>query len=331
MLKNSKYNDNSSERNVGFEIEYAGLPLARAAELVQSHFGGKIEERDSFAIEVNDTQLGDFLLELDAIPLQKLAEKTRKLEAEKEPADFFDDMSIRLGQTLTEAGAKFAPLEIVAPPILISDISKLQALCDAMRENGAEDTKGSFYYAFGLHINPEAVSLEVDSIVRHMQSFLLLAPWLKQLHQVDITRRLTSFIDPFPRSYHQLLLANDYSPDLNQFIQDYHAHNPTRSRALDMLPLLAHLDKKRMRELYGADEKINPRPTYHYRLPNSELADPNWTLQKEFDRWLQVERLVQDEECFAQLMTAWLSYDKDLLALESSWVQQVARVMEPSA
>ena len=192
-------------------------------------------------------------------------------------------------------------MEIVAPPILIDEITELDGLRKALFFENAKDTQSSFHHAFGLHINPEAVSLEAADILKHIQAFALLYPVLKELHNVDFSRRLTPFIEPYSESYADHILADGYEPSLTELITDYHQFNTSRNKALDMLPLFAELDMPLVRRLYGAEEKINARPTYHYRLPNCEISSGDWSLMTEWRRWLLVEYVASKPDVLGDL------------------------------
>ncbi|HPF45323.1 MAG: amidoligase family protein [Alphaproteobacteria bacterium] len=318
-------NYNDKERSIGFEIEYAGLSLEDVAGAVVDLFGGVIKKNTSALYKVEGTGLGDFTLELDALPLQKLAESN---EDYKTSDEIGDRIQYQLGKTVGKIGAEVAPYEIICPPVKLSQIGELETLCYKLRDLGAEGTKASFRYAFGLHINPEVKSLEADYILHHVQSFLLLASWLKDEHDVNISRRLTKFIDPFPNSYYELVLDPDYGPDLNDFIKDYHKHNPSRNRALDMLPLFAFINERLVRELYGEEEKINKRPTFHYRLPNCEIDRKEWSLNKEWQRWLIVEKIAGDSALLKKLMDKWTTYHKKLIATDLGWMEEVKGWLE---
>lgn len=319
-------NYQGNERKVGFEIEYTGLPLKQVADIICQLFGGNTKKVTDVIFKVNDTELGDFTLELDAIPLQKLAKNKQKVEEESEK-NAINDLSIHIGKAIENVGSKIAPFEIVSPPIALSSIEKMEDLRKALLKAGAEDTKENIYAAFGLHINPEVASLKVDYIVCHLQSFLLLAPWLEKLHEIDLTRRITSFSDPFPKSYLELTLDKNYAPSIEQLLRDYHEHNPTRNRALDMLPLFAYIDEPLIRNLYGQKEKINKRPTFHYRLPNCELANENWSLNTEWKRWLHIEELANDKELLYNLINQWQEYQERWFSSKSEWIKAIEGAM----
>jgi hypothetical protein len=69
--------------------------------------------------------------------------------------------------------------------------------------------------------------------------------------------------------------------------------NPTRQRALDLLPVLAFLNETQVRRSLPG-EKIGARPVFHYRLPHAHLSDPNWSILMERAGWLKVERLAAE-------------------------------------
>jgi hypothetical protein len=144
--------------------------------------------------------------------------------------------------------------------------------------------------SLGLHFNVDPPRLDAETIMAFLKAFLLLGEGLRR----DIARgssRLAFVLPPdYPKSYVRRVLAPDYWPNLATLTNDYLAANPTRKRALDLLPLLAHLDEERVRSLLP-HEKIGPRPVFHYRLPLAHVSEPNWSIMPDWDRWLAVERL----------------------------------------
>ena len=89
------------------------------------------------------------------------------------------------------------------------------------------------------------------------------------------------------------MLNENYNPDLSTLIDDYLDANATRNRPLDLLPLFLHLDGDSFRARLP-EEQISPRPAFHYRLPNSMIDDPNWSISQEWAAWMKVERLAAD-------------------------------------
>ena len=81
----------------------------------------------------------------------------------------------------------------------------------------------------------------MEYLLAMMRAYLLLANWLRVEIKVDITRQVLPHANPFPKEYARKVLDLRYQPDLDTFIDDYLADNPTRNRELDLLPLFAHL------------------------------------------------------------------------------------------
>ena len=91
------------------------------------------------------------------------------------------------------------------------------------------------------------------------------------------------------------MLDPSYAPDEDALIGDYLEANPTRNRALDMLPVLATLQEERVLAAAKESENVKARPTFHYRLPNCLIDDRSWSFGVEWNRWVEVERLAADE------------------------------------
>lgn len=277
------------ERRVGFELEFAGLALEDAAAAVREVFGGDVEEEGPFRLRVAGTALGDFQVEVDASVLQdrRYLEILRDLGVAIDLAELEKPIEKMVGW-LAEL---VVPFEVTTPPVPLGELSRVESLRAALAAREARGTGSRLRYAFGLHINPEVPSPEGESLLRHLRAFLVLYGWLKESSDVDLTRRLTPFIDEFPASYLRLALDPAYAPSLAEMAADYVTHNPTRNRPLDLLPVFA--DRLGIEALEGLpeDEPLSPRPTFHYRLPNCRIDEPDWTVAAEWNRWTEVERL----------------------------------------
>jgi hypothetical protein len=176
-----------------------------------------------------------------------------------------------------------------------------------------------------MQLNPEIPATDVDTIRQYLQAYLCIEDWLRERASVDLTRRLTFFAEPFPKGYVRSAVAPSYSPNRAQLIDDYLDANPTRNRALDMLPLFAHLDDAKVRERVQ-DERVKSRPALHYRLPNSELDRPGWNLNAPWQDWLVVERLAADPARLERLCAAYSGHlSKTFGRLTEDWKQECQR------
>lgn len=308
-------------RRVGVEIELAGLPVATVADCVAAHFDGEVVREHDYEFDV-ETELGTFRVELDSLAFKRMAADA---EAGIEPA-FGSQMMRGLAE-------EFVPSEIVTPPLPFDRLSDLDGLVRALREKGGLGSSDKLVYSFGVHFNPEAPSLEAANILAHLRAFVLLSAYLRKAGETDLTRRVLPHITPHPPEYLARILNPNYDPDLATLIDDYLEFSPTRNRDLDLLPLFAHLDEERVRRAVGEAHKVNSRPTYHYRLPNSQVGDPSWSVTSEWRSWLMVERLANDPARLRDWMVAYRARPGEWLDdILFPWADEVEeRVREPAA
>ncbi len=310
LLPPAVRNARGEVRRAGFEIEYSGVSLNLSATLVRTVFGGEHVAQTTFVHRVRNTRFGDFQVEIDTTVLKdKTYEKPLRamgLEPGRLTAQWLE------GALLTTF-ATVVPTEIGSPPIPITELAPLDELRRLLHKYGAKGTRVSLLYAFGMHINPEIPSDDPGQLRDFLRAFVLLYPWLKQRSEVDFTRRMSPYINPFPAAYARLILRDDYPADAGRLIDDYIAHNPTRNRPLDMLPVLAHLDKRRVMDRVADPHLVKGRPAFHYRLPNCMVDEPGWTLAREWNTWVAVERLAGDEARLAEMSRDYLAADQQSL------------------
>ncbi len=297
-------------RRVGVEIEFAAIAPQTAAELVQAHFGGHIVGLSPHRFQVIETRWGTFTIELDAKyahPDVKVIEKTQGRE--EEWYQLRRELHQRTRRLIGDAVAGVVPTEIICPPIPWLALNELDVLFTALRLQGARDTRDSLLYGFGLHLNPEVVTTDTDSLLAHLRAYLILAEWLREEIDIDITREVLPHANPFPREYAIKVLDPDYAPSLDALIADYLIANPSRNRELDLFPLFAHLRPDYPSPLLG-DDLVKPRPTFHYRLPNAQLNQPDWSAVSEWNRWVEVERLAALPERLAERGAAYREHHR---------------------
>jgi len=126
------------------------------------------------------------------------------------------------------------PCEIVCPPVPVAELPRIEALVRALAKAGASGTQASPLYGFGAQLNVEIAAGGPDWLLAMLRAYALLSDWLRAVMEIDLTRRLTAFADPFPPGYVALIADPAYAPDQAGLIDDYLRHNPTRNRELDM-------------------------------------------------------------------------------------------------
>jgi hypothetical protein len=304
-------------RRVGVELEYGGLKPAVVAEMVRELYGGRVEDRTTNACSVESTKFGSFTVKLDWRFAHLVEIETLNRAAQGDP---LAKASSAVEHALGKLGSLLMPYEIAAPPIPFDQLPELERLVSRLRAAGAEDTRADWLHAYALQLNPEAPSLEASGILAMLRAYVLMSGWLREQIQVDVTRRVAGYIDPYPEAFVRTVLDQHYRPELAQLMDDYIAANPTRNRELDLLPLFAYLDEPRVRRRLD-DERIRPRPTYHYRLPDCRLRDRDWGVVLEWNRWVEVERLAADPPRLAELTQAFFHAGRH----EPPWADIVQR------
>lgn len=295
LIPEDYLNSQGEPRRVGVEIELSGLELDRLTALIQQTVGGRIERTSDYKAYVVDSEVGTVRVEFDATLFREL--QVRQFLDETELLDPSDRQAVE--RTLASIAGWLVPYELVFDPLPVARLTDLERI-RARIGSQAEGTSAFATNAFGLHFNVELPDLEPSTIVRYLRAFLVLYEELKEAHRIDPARALSGFLQPFPREYELMVLDPGYTPDQNRLIDDYLAANPSRSRGLDLLPVLAWLDEARVRAVLP-EEKISKRPALHYRLPNSLIDQAGWSLSLEWAIWMKVEHLASNPARLAKL------------------------------
>ena len=299
-------NSAGEPRHTGFEFEYTNVKIPIVIAALQRQYGGKVEMINPYHYKLNDTKYGTFKVMID---FQFLVNSELKKWIQKIGLDeMLDEETIELIEKfIATAGESVVPYELTTPPIPHNALYEAQKVKELLRELGAKGTKASPIYAFGMHINPEVRAVDVSTLLSDLRAFFILYEYVVEWLKPDLTRRITPYINPFDREYRLLVLTEEYNPTLEEFIDDYLKYNPTRNRALDLLPLLTWIDEERVRNMLP-DEKIGKRPTYHYRLPDSRVDEEEWCVCDAWNSWVLVERLSLDEEARKNLSLIVIEY-----------------------
>ncbi len=292
-----------SARRTGIEIEFAGLTVRQAAEVVIDLYGGRIvgEGDDLFRVA---TDLGEMTIELDTA-----------LTADG-PAGFLRDV---LGDLV--------PVEIVTPPLAPDDLPQADRLVRTLRAVGARGTRDGIAFGFGVHLNPEVADETADAILPTVRAFGLIEDWLRASDPIDPARRLLPFVDAWPRRLVDLLAIGAEGWGLGELIDTYLRLSPTRNRGLDLLPMLEHFDPVRVRRALPEGQAKGGRPTWHYRLPEARVDEPDWTIAYEWNRWCLVERVAARPELLEALARGWREHRAALTTLRGDWAPRVEAML----
>jgi len=308
-------NFDGNERQVGVELEFSGCEPQSILACITDCFGGETQTNSIFNYQVNNTDVGDFTVELDAQILQKIVEPNGQKK--------FKAADPTYAETLLKIAAEsVVPWEVVAPPISLSRLSELNSLFTCLRKKGALGTHSAIRYAFGLHLNPDLPDISAPTLVNYMQAYLCIYDWLYANEKIDLSRKVTPHIDHFDKKYILKVVDTQYQPTLDTFIEDYLEHNETRNRSLDLLPLFAYIDEKWV--LHHKEKAlIKARPTFHYRLPNCDIDNPDWNLSHPWSLWLKVEELANNKEVLGIFIAEFREdYQRLVRAIDPKWVER---------
>ncbi len=318
-----KENYKSEIRNIGFEIEFSNIDIEKILEILEKDFDFEVKKVNNYFYKLG-SQYGDFVLELDfeLLTKQKLKKSVKNLSKmvginiSQEDIEYIENF-------IGELSKDIVPYEISTPPLPLDKIYIIENIVEKLTKNNAKGTTHKVYYAFGLHINVEVISLHVDSLLSYLRAYMILQDFINKDAKVDLARKITPFIDNFQIDYIKYILDENYSPSIEDFINDYIKFNPTRNRSLDMLPILGYINEKQVRKLLP-NEKIKPRPTFHYRLSNSMVGETNWRVLDEWNRWILVENLANNKELLADISKEYIKYLDSLINIES-WEKVVKK------
>jgi hypothetical protein len=314
-------NPDGSERRVGVELEFASISARACAEIVRQCYGGSIEEEDPHRLFVRETTLGSFTCELDTQYAHRPYGEDKEAAGD---ADAFSAFRAEMRRIYGDISSLIVPCEIVGPPIALSRLAELDVLVERLVTAGASGTKSSPFYAFGTQLNPEIATEDSAWITAVLKAYLLVSDWLRAVIRIDGTRQFAAFAEPFPPLYISQVVSPDYWPSTERLIDDYLAQNATRNRELDMLPLFMELDSDRVRRVVR-DLRVVARPTFHYRLPDAKLGDPDWDVMLEWNRWCVVEELAEKRDVLDRMGAAYIANDQRLLprdwsVMASEWL-----------
>ncbi len=300
-----------TRRTVGFELEFSGLTLDQAVGALQSAMGGELRSGTAAEQVIHVDTLGNFNIELDWNYLKRKASENHQKAT--------DDNWI---EQLSQAAALLVPMEVVCPPIPVTDLDVLNPMITALRKAGAVGTEESLLAAYGVHINIEIPRMDAATLSSYLSAFAILQWWLIKAHDVNATRRVSPYIDPYPEAYVKQILKKRH-PSMDDIFTDYLEYNPTRNRSLDLLPLLAEIDEERIRKVVS-DPKIKARPAFHYRLPNCRIERPDWSLAASWNTWWVVEQLACRPDDLDELSSAFLKSDRPILGVKrKEWVEGI--------
>ncbi|MGK7296756.1 MAG: amidoligase family protein, partial [Candidatus Wenzhouxiangella sp. M2_3B_020] len=279
----------------------------------------------AFSGTVTDTELGDFGVELDASVLtsRRYLDSLRALGIDIEPGEQRDNLE----DVLSRVAGVVVPHELICPPVEMKSLPAIDEIRARLRDAGAKGTQSSALYAFGLQFNIDIADDGAEHLVAVLRAFFVLFERICKREQIDFSRKLTPFVQPFPEDFVAHVLEPDYAPDRETFINDYLEYTPTRNRPLDLLPLFAWLDRERVMSAPVEKHLVRPRPAWHYRLPNCLIDDPDWSLARPWREWARIETLAHDTRALEQAARERFAGSSGFRRWTSSFLRGLSRLL----
>jgi hypothetical protein len=267
-----------SEACVGIEVEFTGLSARAAAFALQAGLGGSVSREDAHAFDLRGSALGDLSVELDI----------RQAHPQRHGAALAVNPGAKLSALFGSVVSPFVPREMILSPLPAGRLQDVDRAIELLRQAGAKGDGRVLFGTLGLHFNIATRTSRIADIRATTLSFARNDARLRAFIGENDKRLSARLAPAFPDDYVRLLEARSPAQLPGEFIDDYLQHNATRDRALDLLPLLLHLDGPRVRRRLPY-EKISARPVFHWRLPVARVGRKGWSVMASWRAWLDVE------------------------------------------
>src|SRR6056297_3995821 len=298
------------ERLTGIEIEFAGPTELETGTLIAQRFGGTATDDGHHCVTVSGTRFGDIEVELD-IGLRK----RHDLPFLKEGLDAFRGL---------------IPVEVVTPPLSRAQVEDFNTICADLRHIGAMGSRSGVLLGFGVHLNPEVVAPDDRFTLDTIIAYAMLEPWLRMKEEIDATRRVMPFVETWPKGFVSALAGGSFD-SLADVMHVAAQHVASRSQSLDLLPLFKHAEPDLFDEIFDIEDKTSPRPTFHFRLPDSRIDEAGWSLLQAWQLWRQVECVAANADLLDALRAAWATHDAAWCSRGSEWIDTVDRLLDEHA
>ncbi|MCK0149506.1 amidoligase family protein [Marivita sp. S6314] len=292
-------------RRTGVEVEFSGLTMEDTCRTITDHLGGDVVAQDAFLVSIKDTEIGTITVELDT-PARHAS----------------DNRLVKKGLEIAQA---VVPLEIISEPLELSGLETFNTVIGVLRRAGAAGSRSGALLGFGVHLNPEAVDPNGAFTVATLRAYALLEPYLRHIEDLDLTRRALPFVQPWPDAFVSDLVASP-ATSLSDLFPLMAGHLTTRNHGLDVFPLLKHVDEARFAASFP-DDKTSARPTFHFRLPDCRIDEPDWDLTQPWALWHLVETVADTPDLLNDLSTAW-SERRARFWRSDDWITDVAALLE---
>ncbi len=91
-----------------------------------------------------------------------------------------------------------------------------------------------------------------------------------------------------------------------------------------------HLQPERVKAKLNKDEAhlVSGRPAFHYRLPDCDISEPDWSAATAWNQWVSVENLAADEALLAEMIAEWrATRERYSMARATRWVLRLTHLL----
>ncbi|WP_158970414.1 amidoligase family protein [Chachezhania sediminis] len=276
-------------RRVGIEIEFGGLSPEEAARCAAAAVHGSAAPLGPAEWHVPNSDCGALDIYLDT-------------KFRPQSAGFLADAVISLGRSVI-------PVEVVTEPRPQADLPVMESMLSALTARGAKGSGDGLAWSFGLHLNVELADPKSGADLPPVAlAFALLEPWLRARDPMDFSRRILPFASTFPDGFVDEMAHAGPEMDMDTFVGIVGRHIASRNHGLDLLPAIAAVRPDEFQHYYPGNTTVKPRPAFHYRMPDSRLGTPGWSLAYEWRRWVLIERVARAPHLLATLCEVWEDY-----------------------
>jgi hypothetical protein len=177
---------------------------------------------------------------------------------------------------------------------------------------------------FGVHLNPEVVDPEGACTLATIRAFALLEQYLRRIEDLDFTRRALPFVQPWPEKFVSELVDCE-ATSIDALFPLVASHITTRNHGLDLFPLLKHVDEATFAKCFP-DDKTSARPTFHFRLPDCRIDEPDWDLTQPWALWHLVESVADMPVLLDELGRAWRNRHTGI-GWRDNWAKDVTAIL----
>ncbi|MEM9757243.1 MAG: amidoligase family protein, partial [Pseudomonadota bacterium] len=303
----TRHDASGAPRRVGVEVEFGGLPEHKAAKIIGQVTGGYVKAPAPGSWEVETPCFGRCQVYLDT--------------------HFRDDVKRVADKGVAHLARLVVPVKLVTDPFDPAGLPAFDTVLGALRDAGAIGSRQGLLLGFAVHLNIEIDAPAPAHLWRIVTAYALIESELRRLARVDISRRVLTLAQPYPKGLVDDL-ARVEPRNHDDLIETYLSYAPTPNHGLDMLPVFAQLAPDKVHGRLTDSTKIKARPAYHFRMPDCRIDEPGWSIAEPWSMWLAVERIATSPTLFGRLRRSRAAWSDGPALQRGRWSTRVRQILD---